>query len=120
MESPRKERSDKGKKRVDHSGYDHIYSFKLNAMIEADNVARMKDLIERFGSTKAAIKFLLTGETQPESVDTQSVDAKLNYIMETLEALRVGTKNGKVSGKQKATVMDAVKSYCDSLSDFMS
>lgn len=116
----RKERSDKGKTRVKHSGYDRIYSFKLNSMLESGNFALMNALIDKCGSIKAAIQFLLTGETKPVSVDTQSVDEKLNYIMEALADLRVGTKSGKVSSKQKATVMDAVKSYCDSLSDFMS
>lgn len=115
----RKERSDKGRKRVDHSGYDKIYTFKLNAMIESGCVTLMDALIDQKGSIKEAMRFLLTGESQPISVNTQSVDDKLNYIMESLAALQSGTKTGKVSNKQKATVLDAVKSYCDSLSDFM-
>lgn len=116
----RKARSDKGKKRVEHSGYDRIYSFKLNAMLEGQAVEKMDSLIAQCGNIKSAMQLLLTGESQPVSITTQSVDDKLNAIMDAIAALQVGTKSGKVSSKQKANVIDAVKSYCDSLSDFMS
>lgn len=116
----RKARSDKGQKRVAHSGYDRIYSFKLNAMLEGSAVEKMDSLIAQCGNIKSAMQFLLTGTSEPAVIDTQSVDEKLTYIMEAIAALQVGTKSGKVSSKQKANVIDAVKSYCDSLSDFMS
>jgi hypothetical protein len=116
----KKPRSDKGIKRVAHSGYDRIYTFKLNAMIEGNAVVAMDTLIAQHGSIKEAMRFLLTGDSQPVTINTQSVDEKLNRIMAAIEALGTGSKGGKVTSKQKATVIDAVKDYCTSLSDFMS
>lgn len=114
----RKPRSDKGLKRVAHSGYDRIYTFKLNAMLEGKSVEMMDNLIVQHGNIKSAIQVLLTGDSQPVTINTQSVDEKLNRIMAAIEAL--GSKGGRVTNKQKATVIDAVKDYCTSLSDFMS
>lgn len=113
----RKSRSDKGKKRVEHSGYDRIYTFKFNAMLDKPIVEKVDSLISEHGNIKDAMRFLLTGDKPIMNV--QSVDDKLNRIMAAIEALGTGTK-GKVTSKQKATVMDAVKDYCTSLSDFMS
>src|SRR6266705_3134380 len=99
----RKPRSDKGIKRVAHSGYDRIYTFKFNAMLDSSAVESIDNLISQYGNIKDAIRFLLTGDKPVMNV--QSVDEKLNRIIVAIDMLGAGTK-GKVSAKQKANVID--------------
>lgn len=116
----RKARSDKGKKRVEHSGYDRVYSFKLNSKLDPQAVERVESLIAQHGTMQNAMRFLITGEYIPQPMSPDAIDGKLNAIMQAIADLRTAGGSGKATAKQRATVISAVKDYCDDLSEFFS
>lgn len=117
----RKQRSDKGKRRVDHSGFNRVYSFKLNSRLEPQAVERVDSLIAQHGTIQNAMRFLITGQESPPVMNPDVIDDKLTQIMQAIANLRAAGGSSKgATAKQKATVINAVKNYCDDLSDFFS
>lgn len=116
----RKQRNDKGKRRVEHSGFNRVYSFKLNSKLEPQAVERVESLIAQHGTIQNAMRFLITGQESPPVMNPDVIDEKLTQIMQAIANLRAAGGTGKATAKQRATVIDAVKNYCDDLSDFFS